>query len=422
MCKNYESGLLKLRERFEKHISGVAVCFIILVAAFFFIYCGNVGATESIAQFSLLSAYVFLASHLASLGIDNAILAEENVSKDTERRSAIGSLLLGPIALLVLGFLIYLLLPDGVRSQLRSSVGLGPRSGISDWAAGLVFFVIVLANVYVRILTAARVAKGTRYATYPCFIGKMIGFFLGACVSLLWDEQHNPIYIIALTELVPFTYLLLRTERSFWLEQTIKYRMRYILTSFNVFSFEAIMKTDLIILSIIGNPTLVASYAIASSVFEGFIQIFASYKYRLAKNLSDGGFRLNKLENFFLCTFLGLSFAPAAIIFHYVTIGDPAIEFFLVVSILNLGLLAGVFGILSFHYLEMVGRPLTLTLITSFLVSINAIVSYLGGVEFGMLGVATGSALTYLCLSVVLLSTIATREGVSINEIRKRLK
>ena len=68
---------MSLRKGFiHKHLNLVAITSIIGFASIFFIYCGRSGKEDVIANYSLLTVYIFLLLHILSFGLDQYIMSE----------------------------------------------------------------------------------------------------------------------------------------------------------------------------------------------------------------------------------------------------------------------------------------------------------------------------------------------------------
>ena len=91
---------------------------------------------------------------------------------------------------------------------------------------------------------------------------------------------------------------------------------------FNVFGFDAIMKMDLLILSIFAGPKVLSVYALYSAVVEGYVQILASFKYKSSLAIVKRIIGDNIIKSGFV---LSLSFIPALLIFLLLSVKETSL-------------------------------------------------------------------------------------------------
>jgi hypothetical protein len=232
------------------------------------------------------------------------------------------------------------------------------------------------------------------------FIGKAVGFLIGFILAYFLSLRDWLILLPFFTELMPFLILQSKVIGRYRIFFGFKLNPKYLLSGVNVFAFDAILKTDLILLSFSNSAQALPVYAILSSVYEGFVQIFSSYRYKFAilvntpeKNIFNSGILAP-------CLWISMLFTPAALLFNKFTVDQFDINIVSSILILQLALCVGVFGVVTFHYLEIKGRPMALTIISLACLCINIMLGSLFVKDFGIIGVSVASFVAYMCLTL----------------------
>ena len=379
------------------HLNSVATIFVIGLASIFFIYCGQSGKSDVIASYSLLTIYIFLLLHLLSFGLDQYIISD--FSNIEHGKVKIGWAIFYPIGI-CLGILIFVaFISDGIKSEFYATVGLKYLYELNNALPATLIVITALfgvyAKIYVAILTKLMVCNAGNYF----FVGKAIGFCIGLFLAMIFSLREWLILLPIFTELLPFVILLLRVKGRLKLFNTFRINPNYLFSGVNVFSFDAILKTDLILLSFSGSLQYLPVYAILSSVYEGFVQIFSSYRYKFAALVIQPVRGLIWREILVPCIWVTLMFSPAVLLFNLLTVNQFDANVVLSILILQCALFVGVFGIVTFHYLEIKGKPMMLTMISLKCLFLNVLLGSLFVDKLGIIGVSAASLLAYLLLS-----------------------
>jgi hypothetical protein len=350
-----------------------------------------------IASYSLLTIYIFLLLHLLSFGLDQYIISD--FSNIEHGKVKIGWAIFYPIGI-CLGILIFVaFISDGIKSEFYATVGLKYLYELNNALPATLIVITALfgvyAKIYVAILTKLMVCNAGNYF----FVGKAIGFCIGLFLAMIFSLREWLILLPIFTELLPFVILLLRVKGRLKLFNTFRINPNYLFSGVNVFSFDAILKTDLILLSFSGSLQYLPVYAILSSVYEGFVQIFSSYRYKFAALVIQPVRGLIWREILVPCIWVTLMFSPAVLLFNLLTVNQFDANVVLSILILQCALFVGVFGIVTFHYLEIKGKPMMLTMISLKCLFLNVLLGSLFVDKLGIIGVSAASLLAYLLLS-----------------------
>jgi hypothetical protein len=389
---------LNINEFIKNHTNAISTVIVIGAASLFFIYCGATDNKRIIAHYSLLTIYIFLLLHLFSLGLDQFIIS--NQSNLEQGKLSIGLVFFYPLLfLLIFGFLLGVFNNSNLVDS-YDNLGLEFLSEKNQSIPLSLIIACAIFGVYSKLFAGVLTKVGMTERANLYYFGKAVGFICGAGIAILIDIREWLILIPLATELVPFL-ILLPTIRKIKLKKTYEINFSYVLSGLNVFSFDAIMKGDLLILSRSEHLDYLPVYSIISAVFEGFIQIFASYRYAFVEIVKNGNIfeRLKKLARPFWI--LSLLFIPGALIFNYITVNQFDIYVFTSILLLQLALISGIIGIVSFHYLEIIGKPLQLTFISLVCVFINLIFGIFLVDKFTIVGVSIASLIAYLVLTLI---------------------
>lgn len=381
------------------HSNSVATVFIIGLASIFFIYCGQSGKDDVIASYSLLTIYIFLLLHLLSFGLDQYIISD--FSDAEQGKVKVGWVIFYPIGMCLVVLFFVQFISASHKIEFYATVGLKYIYELNNTLPAILIMVTVLfgiyAKIYVAILTKLTVSNSGSYF----FVGKSIGFCIGFFLAMVFSLREWLILMPIFTELLPFGILLFRVRGRLKLLKNFKINLDYLFSGVNVFSFDAILKTDLIILAFSSSIQNLPIYAILSSVYEGFVQIFSSYRYKFAALIIQPVRGLIWREIIMPCIVVTLLFSPAVLIFNLLTVNQFDTNILLSILILQFALLAGIFGIITFHYLEIKGRPMMLTMISLMCLFLNILLGSLFVDKIGIVGVSSASLLAYLCLSLL---------------------
>jgi Na+-driven multidrug efflux pump len=264
----------------------------------------------------------------------------------------------------------------------------------------LIFSVSILFGIYSKVSAAVLLSLGEVKKANYLFLGKAIGLFVSVLIVFFFSVPELFWLPVILVELAGFLILIPFVLRRFHVKG-FDFKKKYIMSGVNVFSFDAIMKADLIILSFFDFPEFLIFYAVVSSVFEGFVQVLSSYRYQFA-HIVKKTFDISHFYSILKISFLVvIGFSPAAMIFSYLVLGHFASEWLVAILVLQSSIILGVYGIITFHFFELQGRPINLTILALVSVTLNIIVGVLLIPVVGAVGVAFGTLASFTMLSLV---------------------
>ena len=391
-------------KRFSNYLPPLYSFIAIFFSALFFIYVGRSGNEDTIGRFSVISTIIFLLTHLFSLGNDHSILSSsiQNKNKDyfyIDKRIFIPLysffLTLGLIFMLIEIELVveYMskYIPSFNSEYTHLVITIALTVFLANFSKTLASFLIInsLKDLGNLIFLFKAIGLGLGIAAFifiPGLIELHIVFIMElVCASLL----------VALYALLCFKFLFCNSKNGF--------QLKFVLSGLNIFGFDSILKQDLLVLSLFQSPTLVAKYAVISSVFEGIAQTITSLQQNYAsklRNTLDGS--RNERSSFYSLiksgTLLSILFFPAAVIFFYIVFGYIDHTALIIIFILQAAILIGSGSIICFFTDAIIGNPLTLLLITLSIIIINLLVSIFLFQLIGVIGVSIGSLFAYSAL------------------------
>jgi hypothetical protein len=393
----------------------IYVAFAIGSASLYFLYLGAIGAAENIVLYSLLTIYCFLFIHIFSLGLDQFIIYDSTNKVNQSDRVLVPHQVWIPLVLVLIFFSALLLFGEMLGIFSYFSIGSDEIEFFT-----LIFSVSILFGVYSKVSAAVLLSLGEVKKANYLFLGKAIGLFVSVLIVFFFSVPELFWLPVILVELAGFLILIPFVLRRFHVKG-LHFKKKYIMSGINVFSFDAIMKADLIILSFFDFPEFLIFYAVVSSVFEGFVQVLSSYRYQFA-HIVKKTFDISHFYSILKISFLVvLGFSPAAMIFSYLVLGHFVSEWLVAILVLQSGIILGVYGIITFHFFELQGRPINLTILALVSVTLNIIVGVLLIPIVGAVGVAFGTLASFTMLSLVNFITFQ-RYWVKIKYFNKRME
>lgn len=364
-------------------------------ASLYFIALGVLENTETIADFSVVSVYVFLFAHLSSLGIDQYVIAG---SKTKLRSSPIELPLVSLLPILIFPCVWVLLvwsLPSHVLGSYLQGLSIDSPSVMA------VLMLAIIFCVYGKFAAAVWVAQGMARRANMLYLGKAAGLLFSVVFLLLCGQSKSFWWVILCTELSGFLLVLPGSFGTVVFKRDSAVPMKFLFSGANVFSFEAVMKADLLLLSWLGFDVYLIYYALASSVFEGFVQLLSSFRYRFSVMVGSADFAREFRQMSLFGSAITLFYFPAALLFIFVVTGSLHPDFLLTLVILQVALMVGVKGIVGFHYLEIKSQPERLFALAILSLTLNLITGWWLTEHIGGIGVAFGTLLAFTLLTAV---------------------
>lgn len=407
--------ILKNREDFLPPLyAGLAIGFV----SIFFIFQGRFGDTEVITKFSIISVLLFLFTHIFSFGNEQSLLASG--CRKVENYYCLNSHLFTPVASFVGVFITATCLfrLDFVGDYLTKFISLDKENTI------LVFSISVCLAASSKTLVAFFIVNGRQGLANQFYLYKSVA--LGISLLLYSLRAFDFILLIFFVmELICFvlmaitTLIVLSQTRAMF--QPYSYDYRYILAGLNIFGYDSLLKLDLILLSIFLPPSSIAPYAIISSVFEGLSQAVSSLQFNYSKfllnvkneNLEFEKFEFEVTRLFSFGRVLAFLFIPSSMVFLFLVEGVMRLTDLSIVFVLQFSLLFASKPIIAFFTLSLLGHPSYQCAYMFALIIANIAVSYFLFFIMGIIGVAFGSLLVFIAMSI-----ITERVLHSINSLR----
>ena len=384
-----------MRDFFFKYDNLIYTALAIFGAASIFLFSSYFGDVELIGLFAFNSVVIYLLVHCFTIGIDAFILS--NLKSDL---LPVNKQYFMPILLFVLVLVssqsvapaLSLFQPfDYIQNNYNVDVNLQ----ITLIAFG------ALLGAYSKIMFAAIIlwTKNSHDAN-KLYLLKAIGLNLSFLYYIITKSHYALIFAPICVEVFTFVatlYFAAIHKKGFAKK---KFQMSFLLSSLNIFGFDAIMKMDLLILSIFAGPKVLSVYALYSAVVEGYVQILASFKYKssLAIIKRDNWQIHDIIKNGFV---LSLSFIPALLIFLFVIGQGNQFMSEGLIYILSLAVIVSVPGIVLYNLFELRGSPEKTFVISLMALIINFCFGYYLYPVWSTNAVALGTFISYLFLSFV---------------------
>tara|TARA_B110000977_G_scaffold50837_1_gene69071 strand:+ start:3133 stop:4323 length:1191 start_codon:yes stop_codon:yes gene_type:complete len=383
-----------MRAFFYQYDNLIYTALAIFGAASIFLFSTLFGDVELIGLFAFNSVIIFLLMHCFTIGIDAFILSNLKSDLLPFNKQYFVPLLLFVLTVISSQFVAPALSLFQPFDYIQNNYNVGINLQFTLIAFG------ALLGAYSKIMFAAIMlwTKNSHDAN-KLYLLKALGLNLSFLCYVVTKSHYTLIFAPLFVEVFTFVttlYFVAIHKRGIVKR---KFQMSFLLSSLNVFGFDAIMKMDLLILSIFAGPKVLSVYALYSAVVEGYVQIFASFKYKssLAIIKRDNWQVNNIIKNGFV---LSLSFIPALIIFLFVIGQGNQFMSEGLIYLLSLAVIASVPGIVLYNLFELRGCPektFTLSLIA---LMINLCFGYFLYPVWSTNAVAMGTLMSYLFLSV----------------------
>lgn len=397
-----------LNSYIKNHVNLVSTLVVICSASLFYIYCGIYGADKNISDYTLLSTVLFLGLHAFSIGVDQFIISE-NTKVISGKSLVLGIYILYP--LLIITATLFFLCTFGylIDDKYLDLVGLKRLAELNRCATYCLLAITLIFGIYAKILAAIMLRLNNENKSNYLFVGKALGFIIGALIASVMSLDAWIIIIPLITEMTPFLLLSIAAFGCFKIKFESKFNYKYVFSGLNVFSFDAIMKMDLILLALFGQKDYLAVYSIISSVFEAYIQLINSYRYKFA-SMVYGGLSLKKLLDLYkINSVMIIFFLPSFLIFNLITVNNINSSVLISSLILQMTLFLSIPGVLTFHYQEIIGAPLTLTLISILCIAANISIGIMLIDSYSIIGVSVATLVSYFLLSLTNIYLIRKR-------------
>lgn len=369
----------------------------ILAAVILFLFATWFGSINLIAMFSVTSIVVFLFIHIMTLGIDTWILSLPRNIRNTG--CPLGTYYLLP--LLFLAFMIAFEYFIGITNHLSPITMIAE---ISELNPSTIFYLIITASTlgaYAKIFSAfLLIARNKADRSNLLYASKALGLYIGLILLLFIKFEIVYFVTVLLSEFISFIVLGFFVNCEKLKFSSMPFDKKFIISAGNIFGFDAILKCDLLILTYLVSPKIVALYAIYSAVFEGYVQIFSSFRYKIAQFIKNNDL-LSISRVLKICFFISLSF-PICLIIFLIILGKfiSLINFSLVLT-LSMALFVSTPGIVLYNYFELTGRPIFLTYLAMVSLILNLTIGLLLFKYLGFVAVAIGTLVSFLVITLV---------------------
>lgn len=387
----------------------------VIVAASYFIYLGMYQKENIISLFGISSTIIFLSIHFSSLGADHSIVSDKNKDGLVKKISKADQLSIDyrvffPIISIFISFLFLQIIRAIPNNRIISEI-------FSDlvWhmEIAVIFVLIIFFATLTKVLTSYLITAKYINLANLYYLGKSLGLLSGVIIYELFFN-FNILVIFLTMEFFVFCFLfaiyIALLNKIKWSKGM--YESKYLLSGFNVFGFDSIMKIDLLVLSFFGSNYEIARYAVLSNVFEGLSQLITSLQIKYASLLREAintkniktslqkEFR-NLLQHTKLISFL---FFPAAYIFYSLVFNLPSISIVFLIILFQVTLFFGAAPIVTFFTYSIIKQPLKLLIITFCSLIFNILISVLLYNYLNVYGVILASLITFISLRFTILS------------------
>jgi len=381
----------------------------VFFAASYFTYLGHEGREHTISLFGIGSTIIFLATHLSSFGVDHSIVGDKSnmpksIIKLDNDKVSVDFRIFFPFISPLISTLIVVTLSMVSFNDLIDEMFTYSNNNLLIY---IIFTLTIFSSITTKILTSFLLIAGLTNLANLFYLGKSLGLMIGILIFELYYNYSILIifFVMELTSLLLiagiYIYMLLKS-RIAW--NKASYQYKYILSSFNVFGLDAILKIDLLILSFFGTSFEVARYAVLSNVFEGLSQLIISMQIKYASLLRSVIYahKVNistKLEFQNLLTLarlISFLFFIAAFLFYTLVFKLPDLAITVLIIIFQFTLIVAAAPIVTYFTYSILRKPLTLLLITLIGLVGNVVASIMLYNQIGIYGVITASLLTFL--------------------------
>ena len=365
-------------------------------------------------MFGIGSTIIFLAIHFSSLGVDHSIVSDTNRDNKNKNNNK-GNLLLidyrilFPFISIFFSFLFLQIIGVIPSNKIINEIFLDPV-----WLneISFIFVITIFFATFSKILTSYLITSRYINLANLFYLAKSLGLLFGV-VLYEFFVNFNILIIFLTMESFVFCFLffiyMAMLKKIKWIKGN--YEIKYLLSGFNVFGFDAIMKIDLLVLSFFGSSFEIARYAVLSNVFEGLSQLITSLQIKYASILREVLNKskvTNKLQKdfrklLFFTKLISFLFFPAAFVFYSLIFNLPSISIIILIFLFQVTLSVGAAPIATFFTYSIIKRPLTLLIITFVSLISNILLSVLLYNYLNYYGVIIASLVTFISLRFTIL-------------------
>lgn len=242
---------------------------------------------------------------------------------------------------------------------------------------------------------------------------RYVGFFIFLLlIETVFKFQISYFFLAGEICAFSFIVLVLFKEKFKYRNKNFKpFTGKYSLSCFSHFSYQGILKLDVLVLSIISDPKIIVLYSIVSNVVEGVINVVSSFhpfihNYVLKNNSKIDVNKEYKNIKFIkkIITLIAILLIPAYLILNYlIFLKFPNSTFILIIIILSLSILLAKKLFMFFNYFSLNKKPIKqFTFSISFLFT-NLILNVIFYNFFKELGIALATSFSY-CLFYFILN------------------
>ena len=357
-----------------------------------------------IGTFAILSSGYFLASQIATFGVDLNILSSRDF--DLQGRVQIDSRFLFGLFAFIINAIIFfpLIYFDFIAPQ-----GINDLNIFIVWAASSIYVINQVAMAFIQ-------RSGLLTINSIIYASKHMGFLLGAIFILLTDQVIGLFFLsgelLALTSSV--VYFLINSKNiNYQTNNVFKiYEKSFFLSGFSQFTYSGLFKIDTFVLFFIADLRTLGVYSILSLVCEGMINFKTAfhptihnyfrkcmYSHRQVVTLSS----VNKIYT--VSRYIGISILPAYFILHLVMFTSlPVIDMILGASALALSLTFTNKLFLHYFFFSILGQPQRQLIFSIAIIICNAVLDIVLYYLMGLFGIAVATGLSYFIFHLILMS------------------
>lgn len=382
-----------MRQLITKYDNLIYTALAIMGASGIFFFAIYFDKLELIGLFSFNSVIVFLLVHCFTFGLDAYILSNINMKKlPINNFYYVPALLFGIFMLFLepVSHLAESFQPFGI---IKSDFDIGFRVQLALLAFSALF------GAYGKILFSS-VFFWTRDTTIANKIYLVKSFVINIVMIffIITKNEISVIFSSVLVEIVTFIFGVYYFGKYRGVTVRRKFQPAFILSSLNVFGFDAIMKADLLLLSTLSTSKILSLYALYSAVVEGYLQLLASFRYKSSLAIKSNDVRqVNKMIKQGIALAFSCFFAMT--IFIFIMGGGEQFLNYILVFLLTASVIVAVPGVILYYLFEQRGRPEKTFIVAVTCLLINLCVALFLFPYGDMYAVAAGTFSSFMFLS-----------------------
>lgn len=404
---------MKLANFKEVHLylSSLANVIGIFATLLLFYSWGSKQEFSEIGTFAILSSGYFLASQIATFGVDLSILSGKDL--DLKGRIAIDNRFLFGFLAFIINAIVFF---PVIYFDFLASQGISNLNIFLIWAASSMY---VINQVTMAFIQRAELLN----LNSIIYASKHLGFLLGAILILFTDQVIGLFFlsgeIIALTSSLVycttnFKNIIYRADNLFKL-----YKKSYFFSGFSQFTYSGLFKVDTFVLFFIADLRTLGVYSILSAVCEGLINFKTAFhpaihnyfrKCIYSHEQVDTSSSVKKI--YIISRYIGVSILPAYIILHLVMFTSiPVIDMVLGAIALALTLTFTNKLFLHYFFFSILGQPKRQLIFSILIIVCNALLDIVLYQMMGLFGIALATSLSYFIFHLILM--LFTKEYLS---------